>query len=297
VISDHLQQIVPGLELLESESAGRFPFSHSFVIRGEVDVLVDAGCGLQRLRSLTREWRPELVLISHSHPDHCSGAWLLQDAEILSPTQRSDIFWQFKAQSIRFAGEHCAPMWRSFVESTMGIREFSADRHFSGGESLDFGGITIECVHAPGHVDDHYVFFEPHHGIALTFDIDLSSFGPWYGHVESDIDLFLASIQQLIERRPKMILSSHKGLFTEDIRGHLERFASVVDQRDAQILELLDRPMTLSELADASPIYGGHVYAGVVLHYWESRMIEKHLERLERRGLVRLEAAGRAVRC
>jgi glyoxylase-like metal-dependent hydrolase (beta-lactamase superfamily II) len=289
-----LRQLVPGLFLLEAEKDGRFPYSHSFVVRGEVELLIDAGCGLERLRELRRVWRPDRLLISHSHPDHCAGAWLFPDAEIISPRERSDSFWRFGPQGIRFAGPDHAALWRAFVSDAMGIREFVATRHFGHGDLIDAGGITLECHHAPGHTDDHYVLFEPHRGIAFTFDIDLSSFGPWYGHVESDIDRFLSSIALVAALEPRMLLSSHKGVITEDIEGRLRAFAAVVESRDRCILELLGRPRRIVELIEASPIYGGRAYAPGVLDYWEGQMIAKHLERLERQGRAHRTGPGDA---
>jgi glyoxylase-like metal-dependent hydrolase (beta-lactamase superfamily II) len=289
-----LRPVIPGLDLLEAEFDGRFPFSHSFVVRGETNLLIDAGCGHDRLRELGKSWRPDLIVVSHSHPDHCSGAWLFPDAEILSPRERSDCFWRFTPQSVRFAGRNHAAPWRDFVTETMGIREFAATGHFEGGDVLDTGRITLECHHAPGHTDDHYVLFEPHHGIALTFDIDLTSFGPWYGHVESDIDHFLRSIELVSELQPRVVLSSHKGVITDEIGGRLAAFAAIVGDRDRRILALLDRPRTVAELTSASPIYGGRAYAPAVFDYWEGQMICKHLRRLEQQDLIEaVEQPGR----
>lgn len=286
-----LRPVIAGLELLEAESDGRFPFSHAFVVRGETDILIDTGCGHGRLRALARSWRPDLVAVSHSHPDHCSGAWLFPDAEILSPTERSESFWRFGPQSLRFAGPDNSAAWCDFVAETMGMRELAAAGHFRHGDVLDAGPLLLEWHHAPGHTDDHYILFEPRHGIALTFDIDLTSFGPWYGHVESDIDLMLESITRVRELRPRVVLSSHKGVITDRIDERLAAFAAVVDDRDRRILDLLDRPRTAAELTAASPIFGGRPYAPGLLEYWEGQMVLKHLRRLERIG--RIEAGGR----
>jgi len=76
-------------------------------------------------------------------------------------------------------------------------------------------------------------------------------------------------------------------VITEDIAGRLRGFAAVVESRDRCILELLDRPRTIVELIEASPIYGGRAYAPGVLDYWEGQMISKHLERLERQERAR----------
>jgi hypothetical protein len=59
----------------------------------------------------------------------------------------------------------------------------------------------------------------------------------------------------------------------------IRAFATVVESRDRCILERLDRPRTIVELIEASPIYGGRAYAPGVLDYWEGQMIRKRLER------------------
>lgn len=74
-------------------------------------------------------------------------------------------------------------------------------------------------------------------------------------------------------------------------------FAAVVESRDRCILELLDRPRTIVELIEASPIYGGRAYAPGVLDDWEGQMIGKHLERLERQERAARDEPEAAQRC
>ena len=110
-------------------------------------------------------------------------------------------------------------------------------------------------------------------------DIDLTSFGPLYAHRESDIDAFLTSIRRVAQRKPRMLVSSHKGVVTDDITGRLERYAAVVEERDAAILALLDTPRTLTGLAKEAPILGKQRYVPKLVRYFETTMIEKHLAR------------------
>jgi hypothetical protein len=135
------------------------------------------------------------------------------------------------------------------------------------------------------------VLFEPNHGVALTFDIDLSTFGPWYGHAESEIEASLASIQRVAEMRPRIVVSSHKGIITDDIQGRLSRYAAKVEQRDQRLRQMLTTPKTLAALLQPSPIYGGYPYAPHVLSYWEANMIAKHLQRMVDRGEIVVEGA------
>jgi glyoxylase-like metal-dependent hydrolase (beta-lactamase superfamily II) len=292
-LDDLLQPIAPGLYLLPSESGGKFPESHCFVVRGEQEVLIDAGCGQQRLRAVLERWSPDTVIISHSHPDHVSGLWQVdRDAcKVFSPVQSGADFWRLGPLSVRFVGPELAPVWIAYITRFTGVRETTSDARFDHGHRFDLGRVHLEAVHTPGHLDDHYILFEPVHGVALTFDIDLTPFGPWYGHPESDIERTLASIQRVAALEPRVLVSSHRGIFSgrEQIQEQLRAYARIVDRRDRRILELLERPRTVDELVDESPIYRGHSYAPEILRYWEGSMIEKHLARMRDRGQVQLE--------
>lgn len=281
---DGLREIVPGLGLLVTPGGGGFPHCNSFLVGRRGELLIDAGYGLDAHVAGTG-WRPERVAVSHSHPDHVASLAAFADAELWSPVQRADCFWRYEPLGRRFGGEAYGSMWIELV-ARLGIEEVSADSHFDDGHVFEAGSIRLHCLHAPGHVDDHYVFFEPHHGIALTSDIDLSRFGPWYGQPEGDPDLFLASIEMVAALEPRIVVSSHKGLMTDDIPLRLARFADVIRQRDERLLELLSTPSDLDRLVDASPYFGQRPEPEPLFRFWESNMVRKHLGRLERRGAV-----------
>jgi len=282
-----LQPIIPGLFLLPAENGGRFPQSHSIVVRGEVEALIDAGCGLERLRQLQRAWTPDLVIASHAHPDHVGGLWLFNGQRIFCPLQRAEIFWRIGPQSERLAEPGAlAAQWIEFVRAATGVDHVLAGDLYDGGHEFQLGRLRLVALHAPGHLDECYVLFEPHHGVVLTFDIDLTAFGPWYGHRESDIDAMLAAIELVRGLKPRVLVSSHKGIVIDDIDGRLERYAAIVEQRDAKLLELLAAPRSLAELVELSPIYGGFPYVPQVMRYWEGQMLSKHLQRLHGRGAV-----------
>ncbi len=283
--SDLLTPLVPGLYLLPAANGGRFPQSHCFVVRDEVEALIDAGAGIERLQRVAREWRPDRVIASHSHPDHCSGLWIFAGVRLTSPWQHADIFWRMDAMADRLSAPgELAAMYRQWVAATMGIRDVTSDDHFDDLDVFDFGRVKFTALRMPGHLEDHYIFFEPHHGLALTFDIDLTGFGPWYGHPEADVDLFIADIQRLIDLRPRLLVTSHKGLIDAGIQERLRAYRDIFFQRDRMVRELLAKPRTLAELVDASPFYRGHPYMPPVMRFWEGVMIDKHLQRLARDG-------------
>jgi glyoxylase-like metal-dependent hydrolase (beta-lactamase superfamily II) len=264
---------------------GRFPFCHSLAADGANRLLIDAGYGTDRTIDGTDGWRPDAVYVSHAHPDHVASLWTFTDAEIWSPVQRSDIFWRFEPMSLRYGGVEHAAAWLEAIKES-GVREVTADHHFDDGHVIDTGTVKLECLHAPGHTDDHYVFYESMQGVVFTCDIDLSGFGPWYGQAEGDIDLFLASIRRVAELRPRLVVSSHKGVIVDDIQGRLQRFADVIHRRDELLLGMLDSPATTDELVDSSPIFRAAPHPSDMFRYWEGNVIRKHFARLEKRGIV-----------
>jgi glyoxylase-like metal-dependent hydrolase (beta-lactamase superfamily II) len=276
-----LVEIIPGLYLLPGEAEGRFPFTHSFVIEGDSVALIDTGAGIERLGWLRDRVPPDMVIASHSHPDHTAGNWLFQGLPLHAPDQAADTFGRLVPLSERFVEPGpLAATWRQFVHQAMHFRDALPTHNFYDSATFDVGKVKLVGIHTPGHVIDHTCFFEPTHGILLSFDIDLTSFGPWYGHRESDIQHFKNSIRRVMALEPRVVVSSHKGIIQDDIQARFDRFLGVFDEREAIIRELLARGFGVSEIVDLSPFYGGYPYAPELLRYWETQMIRKHVELL-----------------
>ncbi len=274
-----LIEVIPGLLLLPGEREGRFPFAHSLFVQSDVRALIDTGAGIERLRWLRDQVPPDMVIASHSHPDHTAGNWLFDGLPLYAPEQAADTFGRSGPLSRRFA--HPGPLalgWRRFVRQSMNFRDAPSTHTFGNGTTFDFGQLKLVAIHTPGHVIDHMCLFEPIHGVLLAFDIDLTSFGPWYGHRESDIQQFKDSVRRVIALEPKVIVSSHKGIIRDEIPDRLARFLAVFDEREARIRELLAEGYTVPQLVDISPFYGGHRSAAALLRYWEEQMIRKHIK-------------------
>jgi len=278
-----LIEIVPGLYLVPGENNGRFPFAHSFLVQGATRALIDTGCGARALDALPRV---DVVIASHSHPDHTALNWKFDGVPLYAPQYAADTFGNVELLGERFAGREHASEWRAFVRAAMNFKTALPTHTFADGHTFDFGAVKLVTMHTPGHTVDHVCFFEPTYGVLLSFDIDLTAFGPWYGHRESDIAAFEASIRQVMSLAPRVIVSSHKGIIADDIPARLQRYLDVFDARERALLALLPRARTFDDLVDASPIYQGRPYAGELLRYWEEQMIAKHLARLRSRGLI-----------
>jgi glyoxylase-like metal-dependent hydrolase (beta-lactamase superfamily II) len=257
------------------------------LVDGSARALIDTGCGMGVVDELQRRQKADFVIASHSHPDHTALNWRFSGTSLYAPQYAADTFGNFDVLGDRFAEPGAlAHEWRTYVSSVMNAKSALPTHTFVDGHVFDFGKISLVAVHTPGHTVDHTCFFEPMQDVLLSFDIDLTSFGPWYGHRESDIAAFEESLHKVMALKPRVIVSSHKGVITDDIDLRLRRYLNVFDARDRILLDLLARPKTLNELVALSPFYQGYPYAETLLRYWEGQMIRKHLARLAERGKV-----------
>ena len=281
-LTDHLF-VIPGV------NGGRFPGALSFYVQDDVRALIDTGCGIDVLKQLKSEYDVDLVINSHGHPDHSAGNWVFGDRPLWAPIEGADSHGRAELLSERLAEPGAlAKTWRAYVRDTMGFGDSQPTDYFQNGHRFHFGKLTLEAVHTPGHTRDHYCFFDERNGLLLTFDIDLTSFGPYYGHRESDIGQFRDSLDKVRRLRPKTVAPSHREPVSgPDIGPALNRYEAVFDRRSRKILGLITDGATMDELVELSPIYGGVPYAPELIRYWEGRMIEKHLDDMIGRGLVK----------
>lgn len=283
-----LQPIIPPhLWLVEGEDGGRFPFAHAVLIRDDVTALIDSGPGFVRLGAVRREAPPDIIIATHSHIDHTAGNWLFPDTPLWGPRESFDSLGRIGPLARRIVSPELNHQWQLYARRCVGMRDRPPTDAYGDGHRFSFGHITLEAIHCPGHCADSYCLWEPNHGVLLAADIDFTSFGPWYGTAESDIDQFEESIRRVWALRPRVVVSSHCGVITEGIDDRFEAFLAIFGQRDERLLTYLaGQPRTFDEIVDAALIYRNHPRDLAILRYFESQMIAKHLARLEAGGQV-----------
>jgi glyoxylase-like metal-dependent hydrolase (beta-lactamase superfamily II) len=287
-----IEEVSEGIYLVLGANKGRFPWSHSILAAGDRVVLFDTGCGPEAIQEVKERFHIDLVINSHTHPDHFSGNHHFEGYELWVPEMFADILADLDRMSLRLAGGgEPAREWKYLVREVLGHVPTAPTACFRDGEILDLGRMRFRAVHTPGHTADHFCWLEEDKGILLSFDIDLTPFGPWYGHVECDLDRFCDSLHRILDLRPRMVVSSHRRPITTAIEEEIAAFGAVFVDRNDKILHMLDKgPATPEQLAELSPIYGVEDSSFSLSFYFESRMIEKHLELLAARGrAVRLK--------
>jgi len=278
--------------LVLGKNNGRFPYSHSILILDEETVLMDTGCGVETLKQLKREYDVSYVINSHTHPDHSAGNWVFNDRPIHVPEEGFDTSGDMMILSERFVGKKLAQTWQKFAKDIMEFKNCKPTNSYNRRTTFNFGKTTLKPIYTPGHTRDHYCFYEQRERILFSSDYDLTSF-PWYGHRESNILEFRESVKKLKALAPKVVVSSHRGIITQNINAEFDQFDARIDERNEKILSLLESEKTVDQLVECAPIYGAFPYAKPLLRYWEGQMIQKHLEHLEIDGKVkRLKKSG-----
>jgi glyoxylase-like metal-dependent hydrolase (beta-lactamase superfamily II) len=292
-----LVPIHPGMFLIPAANEGRFPYAHAVLVDSGVVCLIDAGCGLHALEQVQDIASPDFIIASHSHPDHISGCWMFEDVPIHAPSLSGKTFGQLDRMAEQYAEPGpLAEAFKSYVQGSIGFESCLPTHRYDAGASFDLGQSRLVAIHAPGHSDDHMCFFDTASGILLSGDVDLTVFGPFYGHRESDITQLLDTLQTLMDLEPRVVVSSHQGVIKDDIQGRFQRYRDIITMRHGAIAELLRHERTLDELVALSPIYRTRPIAPALTRYWETQMIQKHIDLLVLEGRVQKTSKGYVVR-
>lgn len=103
----------------------------------------------------------EKVFLTHGHLDHCAGARVLAEryGVRLEGPHEADRFWieQLATQSARFGFPPAQP--------------FEPDRWLVDGDTVQFGDVTLDVLHCPGHTPGHVVFFSRADRLAIVGDV------------------------------------------------------------------------------------------------------------------------------
>jgi glyoxylase-like metal-dependent hydrolase (beta-lactamase superfamily II) len=158
------------------------------------------------------------------------------------------------------------------------------------GEVLDLGGVTVTLVHAPGHTGGHSVYvIDADVRVVVTGDIDLSTFGPYYGDAVSSLDAFestLRTVRDLVADH--YVTFHHKGVIDgyEAFAAQVDAYAAVFGRREQSLLDLLYTPRTFDELVADGIVYRAGTRPPVFGESVERRSIGQHLDRAIATGRV-----------
>lgn len=281
--------------MLFGANRGKYPQGNALLVRGDHETaILDPSLGTiprrDRLPPVDR------VVNSHCHEDHVAGNHLFPDVpwhlhEADAPGMRSlDDFMAIYG----FDDPAVERAFRPVVVEQFHFVPRPDVETFRDGHVFDLGGARITVIHTPGHTRGHSALHVEPDDILYLGDIDLSSFGPYYGDAWSDLEDFERSLERVARFRARHYATFHHvGVVDrETFRARLERFRHVIRDREERLLAFLSEPRTLDDVARHRFVYrpGDAVpFAEPV----ERRSMGQHLARLARVGRVREVEPGR----
>lgn len=280
------------VRFVSGDNSGKYPFNHSLYLQGEaVRLVIDPACSLQKLSALCREG-VDRILLSHWHEDHIRYLYLFNDCPVwmskrdFPPLTDINIFMDWYGIEDNFQ--------RAFWEKTM-LEEFNFKprqeaRFVADDEKIELGGLSVEVIATPGHTPGHLSFFIPEEEILFLGDYDLTSFGPWYGDVDSSIEETIKSIRKLRSVPARRFVVAHNtGLYEENPGELWDNYENTIYERDKRLLNFLREPKKMDEIVAAWLIYGRPRQPKEFFEFNERVLITKHLEYLQQQGKILLE--------
>jgi glyoxylase-like metal-dependent hydrolase (beta-lactamase superfamily II) len=279
------------------EARGKYPQGNSLFVRGrEESLVIDPSLGLLPRRGALPA--VDRVVNSHCHEDHVAGnhlfprvPWHVHEADL--PGLQS--FAGFLA-IFGYDDASVAAGWAQVVRERFHYTERPDALPFRDGDVFDLGGgVRVRVIHTPGHTRGHSALFVEPDGVLYLGDIDLSSFGPYYGDAWSELEDFEKSLVKVrgIEARHYATFH-HVGVVDRlTFLERLDRYAAVIGDRERRLLAFLaEAPRSLDEVAEHRFVYRKSdpvAFAAPV----ERRSMSQHIARLVRQGRVREVAPGR----
>ncbi|MHA1933788.1 MAG: MBL fold metallo-hydrolase [Candidatus Thorarchaeota archaeon] len=293
----HLE-IESNVHLIRGKNKARFPEANCLLIDDEQLTLIDAGAAIDNIDRTLKDLGHGLgdinqIILTHFHIDHKGYAAQIQrmsDCEIICHplAEKGVATFEGLVELIGIDSHKRYKAWEHYLEDKVSHvkSSYEVNGHFKEDKPISCGEIELIPIHAPGHSLDHTVFGI--NGLETLFlvDIDLTSFGPWYGNAVSDISDFRKSMERIIELEPRVGISSHLlDPVEEGLHDRLKKYLDAFDLRDERIIQYISEGHnTIEDLATIPTIYP--TLPSIVFLTFEEFMIEKHVEYLETKGVL-----------
>jgi glyoxylase-like metal-dependent hydrolase (beta-lactamase superfamily II) len=279
------------------QSSGKYPDGNQVIVKGSDSIAVfDTPLIANALPESAQFDSADLAILGHVHEDHMAGLHRIPHAPVhvhtgdLAAAQS----WEGLAAHYGYAPAVLEPLHALLV------REFRYSPRpdalaYEDGACWDLGGgVRVRAFHMPGHTAGHCVLLVEPGAVAFIGDIELSSFGPYYGDATSNLGDFRRTLARMVELPARVwITSHHKGVITDrdEFLRQLAAFSARIDAREERLLGLLaERPKTLAELARERVVYRPEARE-LWVESAEALSISRHLEELLSQGRVRQEGS------
>ncbi|BFM12448.1 MBL fold metallo-hydrolase [Simiduia litorea] len=258
-----LVELVPGIRRLVATNQGPMtgPGTNTYIIGSEQLAVLDPGpLDAAHVQELMAAGHICWVIVTHTHPDHSPNARALADLT--------------GAQLIGMPGPEDGHQDKSFVPDVALID----------GYQLVTPEFTLQAVHTPGHVANHFCFWHERSGFMFTGDHVMQGATVVIIPPSGDMKDYVASVEKLAQF-PIVALAPGHGHLMGQAQEYLSALIAHRLAREAKIIAAMARvqqPLTLAEL---TPLAYGDV--DVSLHAIAAYSLWAHLIKLEKEGRVR----------
>jgi len=278
---------------------GAFPKCNSIVIIADELVVIDPGCPVEDLRAFLMTQDLQLkdintIILSHIHPDHITHTARLNRLSKcrITANEITAPLFNDKEEMKRFLGfdkgNPVRKLWEQLVNERMygALDEGRVDEIVVNADKFSLGEVTLRTFYAPGHLPDHMCIEILEPNLVFTSDIDMTEFGPYYGHPNSSILDFKESIRKLQHGKYNGLISGHlKEPLVIDYKERLAAYSRQIGLREDLVLAaIMDGAKSIPEIT-ANPIIYPSLTNPVFLQF-ETWMIEHHVASLIGKGLV-----------
>lgn len=274
------------------EKTGKYPDGNQVIVHGgDTVVAFDTPKVANRLGAQVFDDAVDMVILGHVHEDHMAGLHRLPHAPVHVHERDVEAARSWEGLCRHFGYPQPAlDAFRHKMDTEFHYAPRPDAQPYADGAQWELGGgVSVRAVHLPGHTAGHCALVVEPHGIAFIGDIDLSSFGPYYGDATSNLGDFRRSLARLPELDAQVwVTSHHKGVFTERaaFETALQAYAARLDEREARLVERLRaRAQTLDELAAEGFLYPPGFGSPSALAI-ERHSIAQHLAELVAQGRV-----------
>ena len=260
-------RIAPAVLRVVAPNPGPFtgPGTNSYLV-GETELaVVDPGPAIaSHVEALARagEGRIQWILVTHTHADHSPAARLLREATgatVVGASAPGD-------------GRHDV--------------RFRPDLRPCDGERVLLEGCAIRCIATPGHASNHFCFLMENTGLLFTGDHVLGNVSPVILPPDGDMADYLGSLARLAELPLSQLAPGH-GPVLDHPREVIESLIAHRLRREQKVLRCLSAAGAASTEALLPAVYED---VDPSLHGLALHSLHAHLIKLERDGLVSLEA-------
>jgi glyoxylase-like metal-dependent hydrolase (beta-lactamase superfamily II) len=291
------------VRVLFGAGGGRYPDGNSLLVEGERErVLIDPALGLATRADAPA--RIDRILLSHCHEDHIAGCHLHPDVPLhVHALDRHGLVSLSAMLEIYGYGGPIEAAFEALLVEQFHYAPRPDARPYQDGDVFDLGGTSIRAIHTPGHTRGHCCLLvqweEAGAARRLLYlgDIELTSFGPYYGDAWSDLEDFERSLSLVRDIEADWYATFHHiGVLTgrAAFLARLDRFESAIARRESALLDFLAEPHHLADVVAHRFVYRPTdpvPYADPV----ERRSMSQHIARLVTRGTLERLKDGRYV--